>query len=211
MISSEAEARDFVGQLCSERAMDQLDRLIAALTEENEQQNLVARRSLDIAWQRHIGDSAQLLRFVPHGTSSIIDLGSGAGFPGVVLAIMRPDIEVVLIESRAKRVEWLTRLVDDFALANCVVAGSRVQNVGERTVDVITARAFAPLKTLLSLSARFSTSHTLYVLPKGRSAAQELSELSQEAKKLFHVEQSLTDDDAGIIVGRINREVAAAL
>lgn len=139
-----------------------------------------------------------------------MDLGSGAGFPGIVLAIMRPDIEVVLVEPRTKRIEWLSRLVGDFALRNCVVAGRRVQEIGCHSVDVITARAFAPLEDLLSLSARFSTSDTFYVLPKGRSAAQELSKLPRRVKNLFHVEQSLTDADAGIIVGRLNREAAAA-
>ena len=201
MIANEAEARRFVSELCAQ-AMERLDILARELAEETERQNLVARATLPIVWQRHIADSAQLLRFSDEGEGPWIDLGSGAGFPGLVIAAMRPQLPVVLVESRARRVEWLERMVEAMGLGNCRVEGRRLEKVESVHAGVISARAFAPLDRLLTLSSRFSTSRTLWVLPKGRSAEQEVQDLPKNRRAMFHVEQSLTDPEAGIIVGR---------
>ncbi len=205
MIRSESEARNYVAGLCDGRALARLEHFAAALAEENTQQNLVAKPTLEVVWQRHIADSAQLLAHVPRETQSWLDLGTGAGLPGLVIAIMRPEWDVMLVESRARRIAWLSRMVGDLALNRCEVMGRRLELVETVPVSVISARAFASLPRILNLSARFSTSDTLWLLPKGRSAAQELSELPQGTRKLFHVEQSLTDDDAGIIVGKLTK------
>ena len=109
---------------------------------------------------------------------------------------------VVMVESRKRRVEWLERIVAELELPHALVIGSRLETAGPFTAQVISARAFAPLDALLDVSARFSTTDTTWVLPKGRSAAQELHELTGW-RHLFHVEQSLTDPDAGIIVGKL--------
>ena len=154
-------------------------------------------------WQRHFADSAQLLTFVSRGTSlSWLDLGTGAGFPGLVVAILRPDLRITLVESRRRRVEWLGRIAAELSLDKVEVQGVRVEDLSPAKVDVISARAFAPLTRLLELSARFSTTDTLWLLPKGRSAAQEVQEL-RGWNHTFHVEQSLTQPDAGIVVGHL--------
>ena len=202
MIGSEEEARDFVAERCGTKALAQLSELLGELAEENARQNLVARATLESGWQRHIADSAQLLDHVPRETSGPwIDLGSGAGFPGLVIAVMRPDLTVRLVEPRKRRIEWLARMKAQFSLENCRIDGSRLELVESFPASVISARAFAPLPKLLSLSARFSTKHSKWVLPKGRSAAQEVAELPRKWRKMFHVEQSHTDPEAGIIVG----------
>ena len=203
MIGSEDAARDYVASLCDASAMARLDRLVTALGEENQRQNLIARATLSSVWQRHIADSAQLLEFVPHGTPLWLDLGSGAGMPGLIIAAMRPNWPVMLVESRRKRIDWLQRMRSEFELDQCRVAGARLENVETTRADIISARAFAPLKRILTLSARFSTSETLWLLPKGRSAAQELQELPKRQRALFHVEQSRTDSESGIVVGRL--------
>ena len=205
MIVSEDQARGWLSGLpeWDVLAAERLERLIALLKEENDRQNLVAAATLPVVWQRHIVDSAQLLPHVPRGTAlSWLDLGTGAGFPGLVVAALRPEIEVVMVESRARRVEWLERARVALGLERARVVGARLEQVESRAYQVISARAFAPLVRLLTLSARFSTKDTLYLLPKGRSAQQELSEL-QGWNHLFHVEQSLTDPDAGVIVGHL--------
>lgn len=179
MIGNEATARAYVAARCDSAAMARLDAYLAALAEENERQNLVAGASLAVAWQRHLADSAQLLDLAGGWAGPWLDLGSGAGLPGLVIAIMRPEAEVVLVESRRKRIDWLERMCAELGLLRCRIAGTRLENVPTVPASVISARAFAPLPRLLSLSARFSTEGALYLLPKGRSAGQELAAMPE--------------------------------
>jgi 16S rRNA (guanine527-N7)-methyltransferase len=205
VITTEAEARDWLRALpeCDEAAMARLALLVEMLAEENQRQNLVSAASLDQVWLRHIVDSAQLLPHVPRGTSRPwMDLGTGAGFPGLVIAALRPESEVLMVESRSRRIEWLDRARLAMGLENARVIGQRLELVETRPCSVISARAFAPLDKLLALSSRFSTSDTIWLLPKGRSARQELDDLGNW-RHVFHVEQSLTDPQAGIIVGTL--------
>ena len=203
MMCTEAEARAYVEGLGDASALERLELLKAALIEENERQNLVSRNSLDHIWLRHFADSAQLLEYVPREAfGPWLDMGSGAGFPGLVIAALRPQLPIILVESRKRRVEWLERMCSEMGLANCRVEGSRLELVDSFEAGVISARAFAPLPKLIALSARFSTAATHWVLPKGRSATQEVTELSTGLRKMFHVEQSCTDAEAGIITGQ---------
>jgi len=207
MIASEAQARDFVVRLGDSAALERIDRLIGLLLQENERQNLVAKPTLPAIWQRHIADSAQLLGHIPENMPGIwLDLGTGAGFPGLVIAALRPEWDVRLVESRRKRAEWLESTRIAMGLARCSVIGSRLEAAKSFAASVISARAFAPLPRLLELSARFSTSDTIWLLPKGRSAAQELASLPESQRGMFHVEHSQTDPEAGIIVGRLEQE-----
>lgn len=205
MIGSEESARAWIAALAGvdEVALDRLDRLAVMLAEENERQNLVSAASLAHTWQRHFADSAQLLSYVDGGMAGPwLDLGTGAGFPGLVIAALRPEMDVVMVESRARRVEWLQRVLDALALPRARVIGERLERVESFPARVISARAFAPLDRLLELSARFSTSDTLWLLPKGRSARDEVARLTGWYH-VFHVEHSLTDPDAGIVVGTV--------
>jgi 16S rRNA (guanine527-N7)-methyltransferase len=203
MIDTEAAAREFTARLADAEAMARLDRFVALLTEENARQNLVSQASLSEVWRRHIADSAQLLTYVPRETSPWLDLGSGAGFPGIVISALRPGWDVRLIESRKRRVEWLERVCGELGLTQCSVVGKRLEDVESVTAGVISARAFAPMVKLIDLSQRFSTDATVWLLPKGRSAAHELRQLGPEVRRMFHVEQSRTDTDSGIIVGGV--------
>lgn len=202
MIASEREARAYCATLCDEQALGRLGEFIALLAEENARQNLISNKSLELVWQRHIADSLQLLEYVPRGTGPWLDLGSGAGLPGLVIALARPDTEIVLVESRKKRVVWLEHVVSRFGLEKCRVEGTRLESLDSFSAAVICARAFAPLEKLLRLSARFSTRETVWLLPKGRSAAQELAKQPESLRKMFHVEQSRTDPQAGIMLGQ---------
>lgn len=203
MISGEQDARAFVAARCTPEAVQRLDALADLLTRENARQNLIAKATEASLWTRHLADSAQLVDHVSRETSGPwLDLGSGAGFPGLVIAIMRPEWPVHLVESRKRRIEWLQTVSRELRLENCRVEGKRLELVGDFEASVISARAFAPMTRLLDLSARFSTSDTIWLLPKGRSAAQEVQTLPRRLRLMFHVEQSQTDPDAGIVVGR---------
>lgn len=187
-------------------AMARLERLAALLIEENARQNLVARASLDVVWQRHIVDSAQLLHVsretLPDG--AWLDLGTGAGFPGLVIAALQPERPITLVDSRRLRTDWLARAARVLDLPQVTIRHAKVEDLESAAYAVISARAFAPLDKLVAMSARFSTPETIWLLPKGAKARHELQELPATWRHLFHVEQSLTDRDAGIIVGRLS-------
>jgi 16S rRNA (guanine527-N7)-methyltransferase len=205
ILSNEAEARAWLETLPEWDAVarERLETLVALLTEENQRQNLVSATSLEEVWRRHIADSAQLIAHVPRETSSQwLDLGTGAGFPGLVVAALRPDCAVTMVESRGRRVEWLERARLALDLRYARIEGTAVGKLPNQQFSVISARAFAPLPKLLDLSARLSTTETVWLLPKGRSALQELDALT-EWNHMFHVEQSLTDPEAGVIVGQL--------
>ncbi len=207
IITSEAAARAWLTDRlgADAQAMARLSQLAAMLAEENQHQNLVARASLDQIWQRHIVDSAQLLH-VSRGTSGTgnwLDLGTGAGFPGLVIAALQPWRTVTLVDSRRLRTEWLARAAAAMELDSVKVVLARVEDLPSRPHAVISARAFAPLPRLLALSARFSTPQTLWLLPKGAKARHELAELDERWRHTFHVEQSLTDSAAGVLVGHL--------
>lgn len=205
MLAGEASSRAWLEEQHG-AAMARLEVLVAALAKENALQNLVSRPSLEAVWQRHIADSAQLLH-VSRGTppeGSWLDLGSGAGFPGLVIAALEPHRPVTLVDSRRLRTEWLTRAAAEMELPHVEVVLTRVEDLPERQWQVISARAFAPLDRLLESAARLSTPETLWLLPKGAKAQHELHTVTSGWNHVFHVEQSLTDPAAGIIVGHLH-------
>lgn len=201
ILADEESARAFCAELTDSAGLARLDRLAAMVVAENARQNLMSKSSEQAMWLRHLADSAQLLLQVAGAAGPWLDLGTGAGFPGLVIAAMRPELDIVLVESRKRRVDWLTHAASELGLVRCRVEGRRLEHVESFPAAVISARAFAPLVKLLALSARFSTQDTLWLLPKGRSAVQEVASLPREAARMFHVEQSLTDREAGIVIG----------
>jgi len=199
---NETEAREFCAQRGGAGVIERMERFIAMLAEENTRQNLVSSASLEQVWVRHIADSLQLIDHVQRETSPWLDLGTGAGFPGLVIAIALPDAEVVMVESRKRRVEFLDHVRTTLGLNKSRVIGSRLETAPSFDAAVVSARAFAPLDKLIDLSARFSTHSTVWLLPKGRTGAQELLTQSPAIQAMFHVERSATDPDAALLVGQ---------
>jgi 16S rRNA (guanine527-N7)-methyltransferase len=185
------------GRDVSRETFEKIEAYAALLREESERQNLVSAATLGSLWQRHILDSAQLVRFEPCAAASWVDIGSGAGLPGIVLACM-VEGPVALVEPRRLRAEFLHRVCESLELRATVFFGRAERAQG--TYDVITARAVADLSNLLKISAHLSTRNTCWVLPKGRSAERELAEAEQAWQGAFHVEQSATDPDSRIVV-----------
>ncbi len=180
-----------------------LTTFVELLLAESKRQNLIARSTADDVWNRHIDDSLQLTTYMEdHRTQKILDLGSGPGLPGLVLAIARPDWVIHLVESRRKRCEFLAAAIDHLELRNARVHCSNVRTLEPFKVDVITARAFAPLPSLIDMAKPFARMRTRWVLPRGAKGATELAELPKRHRSMFHVEQSLTDSDAVILVGK---------
>jgi 16S rRNA (guanine527-N7)-methyltransferase len=198
----EASARERVIQdfNVSRETLEALETFTAFLADENERQNLVSRGTLASVWERHVLDSAQLLRFAPAAHASWLDLGTGAGFPGLIVGLLHQG-PVVMIEERKKRVEFLHRAAEILRIADKVeIYCSRVERIDSLPFDVISARAFAPLEKLFDLTHSFSTAKTRWILPKGRNAASELEAAKSSWQGDFRLEQSITDADAQIIV-----------
>lgn len=200
---TEEEARDWLVRHClvSRETIERLGAFVEAVVAESRHQNLISAATIPEIWSRHIVDSAQLLKLRPESHSALpwLDLGTGAGFPGMVIAILG-DFPVILVESRRKRFEFLERQVEALGLDNVTVHGGRLETLATCAAGVISARAFAPLSKLLGLAHRFSTEKTHWLLPKGRSAREELESVRSSWQGVFHVEPSLTDAEAAIIV-----------
>lgn len=182
----------------SRETYEKLDIYVALLRAEAERQNLISASTLEHIWERHILDSAQIVRLAPSADAAWLDIGSGAGLPGIVIACL-VDGPVTLVEPRRLRADFLHRVVDELGIRASVIS-RKIEKVGGR-FDIITARAVAPLGRLFEISHHLSTRKTVWALPKGRSAHSELAEARRAWQGEFHVERSVTDADSYIVVG----------
>ena len=185
------------GRDVSRETFARLEPYVALLREENRRQTLGSAPTLDRVWDRHSLDSAQLGRYELHEEASWIDIGSGAGLPGIVIACL-VEGSVTLVEPRRLRAEFLHKVSESLGL-NATVLCCKAERV-EGKFDVITARAVASLTKVLEISAHLSTGNTVWALPKGRGALGELAEAKRSWQGDFRVEPSVTDADSYVVV-----------
>lgn len=206
---TEAEARAWAERLpdVPRETPVRIEQFLLLLMEESARQNLVSPGDMALLWSRHVADSLQLLLLARRG--SWIDIGTGAGFPGMIIGLAQPDRPVVLVEQRAKRAAFLKDAAETLGAANIEVHQQRVEQVRAGPFAIISARAFAPLSRLLPLALHLSDSGTRWLLPKGRIAAMELAEARASWHGSFRLERSVTDPDSAIIVAeRVGRKVS---
>ena len=189
------------GRPVSRETFALLEAYVERLKAANRTQNLVAASTMDAIWERHIFDSAQLARFEPRAGASWIDIGSGAGLPGIVIAALTEGA-MVLVEPRRLRADFLSECVDALGLSNRVTVLSEKIEKATGKFDVITARAVAPLGRLLGMAHHLAQSGTVWALPKGRNANSELAEARRSWQCDAESEMSCTDPDARILVLR---------
>lgn len=180
---------------------DRLRAYVTLLLEEADRQNLISAGSRAEIWSRHIVDSAQLLGMAPaesaHGLW--VDLGTGAGLPGLVVAALR-ESPVLMIEARQLRVAFLQQCIDALGLTQAKVLCDKVERVRlDHPAAVISARAYAPMDRLLASAAHLADPSTTWLLPKGRNAEKELEIARRDWQAMFHVEQSITDIGSAIV------------
>jgi 16S rRNA (guanine527-N7)-methyltransferase len=168
--------------------------------------NLVAPSSLEDIWRRHILDCGQLQKLVPPSTQTLVDIGSGAGLPGLVLAILGVK-GVTLIESDQRKCAFL-REAARRTETTVAIQARRVEEIPPFPADVITARAVASLPNLLDHASRFIADHSICLLLKGRTAGEELTE-ARKSWRMSITEHGSTSDPFGVIllVERLSREL----
>lgn len=176
------------------------------LEEWNLKINLVSKNSLADGWIRHVLDSMQLINYLPANLQNLVDIGSGAGFPGVVLAILlaekQPRAKVYLVESITKKTLYLKDVCQKLGLDNVEIINERVENVVFKNVDVVTARAVAALDVLCGYAVKIGQRNTKMVLLKGRKYAEENLEAQKRWSYHYAVYPNKYSEDGVIMVIR---------
>lgn len=181
----------------SRETLDRLIRYVDLLTAWNARINLVGQNTLGDVWRRHILDSAQIYPQIPQPTRLLIDLGSGAGLPGLVLSLLGVP-EVHLIEADTRKAVFL-REAARVTGATVTIHSMRIDRVKPFVADVITARALAPLTGLLEISERFRGPGTVCLFLKGETVQEELTNASKQWKMTAHQSPSLSDPSGCVL------------
>jgi 16S rRNA (guanine527-N7)-methyltransferase len=184
----------------SRETLDQLQALVDTLVRWQKAINLVGRTTIEDVWTRHVLDSAQLAPLIPTGAKSLADLGSGGGFPGLVLAALHPDLDTTLIEVDARKAAFLGEAGRRMGLKKLprIVIG-RIEEVPAAKADVVTARALAPLGQLLVWAGRHRADTAICLFHKGKGWQVELTEATKDWDITCQPLSSKTDSDAVIL------------
>lgn len=183
----------------------QMEAFAHMLEEEGELRGLIGPRELPRLWSRHLVNSAAVLDFLPR-QAQVLDIGSGAGFPGIVVAIARPELDVHLAEPMQRRCEWLADVVDELGLDNVTIHQARAEELrGKGKVDVVTSRAVANMSKLVRMTSKLIAPGGSLVALKGRRAALEVEEAAGELKRHHlnaevHEVPSIMEDDSTFVV-----------
>jgi len=184
----------------SRETTDQLEAMVATLGRWQKAINLVGKATLQDIWSRHILDSAQLVPLIPQDAKSLTDLGSGGGFPGLVVAALRPDLDITLIESDARKGAYLGEAARRMGLVKPpkVVIG-RIEAVPPAKAEVVTARALAPLGQLLAWASPHRADPAICLFHKGKGWQVELTEAGLDWDIEAQPFPSATDRDAVLL------------
>ena len=185
----------------SRETLARLETYADLLTDWNTRHNLVAKSTLPDLWHRHIWDSAQLAALLPAEARTLADLGSGAGFPGLVLAALRPDLSVTLHEATTKKCAFLQAAADRMGL-KVAIENARMEDLPRQAFDVVTARAVAPLPLLLQYAHNFLGFGGVCLFLKGQNVEAELTEATKYWNMKTSQTSSLTDPSGAIVTVR---------
>lgn len=187
----------------SHETYEKLKNYQALVLEWNSKFNLISKSTETTIWERHIVDSLQLIKYITNEDKILLDLGSGAGFPGVVLAIasqeLYPDLQINLVESIGKKTTFLHAVNEQLKL-NMEIHQERIEKLNIGKVDVITSRALAALPKLLDYAKPFCKKNTRLILPKGENWSLENDEALTKWLYKYEIYNSDTSD-----VGKILR------
>lgn len=192
--------REFFGP-----AFSDVEEYVHMLEEEGEIRGLVGPREMPRLWSRHAVNAAAVLDFLPR-TGQILDIGSGAGLPGIIIAICRPELDVHLAEPMQRRCEWLSDVIDHLALDNVTLHQVRAEELrGKGQADAITARAVANMSKLIRMTTKLIAPGGSLVALKGRRAPIEVDEAAKELKShhlraQIHEVPSIMEEESTYVV-----------
>lgn len=194
---TEAEARAWFVERFGEVRTAKVGAFLDMVCVETERQNLISPASVASIWSRHGLDSAQLMFHVEQ-SGDWLDIGTGGGFPGMIVAICGDQL-TTMVEPRRKRAAFLEEAATRLGLSNTRVVAAKVESV-TGAFATISARAVASVEKLLQAAEHCATPATRWILPRGRIEAEELARLRRDRTRVFHVEHSLTDPQSTILL-----------
>jgi 16S rRNA (guanine527-N7)-methyltransferase len=198
---TEEDAKAWIRDRFGEAGEGRMAELTRIVVDEASRQNLIAPSTLDAIWSRHIVDSAQLIGLADEVEGDWLDIGTGAGFPGLVVAALTAR-RTILVEPRKRRVEFLQSAAETLGIADRVEVVCGKVETANIPVAVISARAVAQLSSLFASAVQCSRRKTLWILPKGRTAREEVAVAEQTWHGVFHVEHSITDPESLIVLAK---------
>ena len=175
-----------------------MQKYIDRITQYNAHTNLVGKSTLSDSWSKHILDSFQLVSFIKNKNCTILDMGTGAGLPGVVLSIAGYK-NVSLVDSSGKKIKFLKSIKDDLDLNLNIILG-RLEKLNNLRFDIITSRALAKLNILFGYSQNFMKKNTLLIFLKGKTVNEEILKAKKNWKFNFQKYRSITDSRGVILV-----------
>jgi 16S rRNA (guanine527-N7)-methyltransferase len=194
---------DIGGVNVSRETMDDLHQFAELVRKWTAKINLISTNTIDSLWDRHVVDSVQIYGMAPKTYNKWVDIGSGGGFPGIVVAIIgkekQPNAEFVLIESDQRKAVFLRTAIRELGLSAKVVA-ERIENAAPQNADIVSARALSPLSMLLPFSERHLKSDGQAIFHKGKKARSEVADAMNNWRFTLEDSPSLTDPDAQILV-----------
>lgn len=197
-----AGAHSVAGFSVSRETFEALEAFVALVQRWNPAINLVSKSALKDLWDRHIIDSAQLFSYCPAEAKSWVDIGSGGGFPGLVVALLareaKPELRVTLVESDQRKATFLRQAAQTLGLM-VTVLGKRIESIPPLEADVVSARALAPLVELLGFAYPHIRHDGVALFPKGARHAEELSEARKNWRFDLSLHPSLSDSAAAIL------------
>ena len=199
MTAPESFARQFN---VSRETIQLLERLEVLLRKWTPVINLVSQNTLSEIWTRHFLDSAQLLHYIDDAPLHWADLGSGGGFPGLVVGILAkerlPEMSFTLVESDRRKAAFLANAVRDLGLS-AKVASVRIESLKPLNADVLSARALAPLDMLLGFTERHLSPDGIALFPKGNRWREEVAQAQQKWSFDFEQKPSTTDPESVVL------------
>ncbi|WP_114853882.1 16S rRNA (guanine(527)-N(7))-methyltransferase RsmG [Brachybacterium sp. YJGR34] len=191
MLSLPDHLRPSAERLFGDR-LELAERFVDLLAEQGPERGLIGPREVERLWERHLINCALLADAIPAGARFVADVGSGAGLPGVVLAIARPDLRIVLIETMQRRTTWLEEVDDHLGLDLEVVRARAEELHGRRSFEVVTARAVAALDKLARWTLPLVADDGVLLAMKGSSAAEEVEKARPVLRRLGGEDPTVT-------------------